>query len=188
MTNRCRLEWCRRLWPLRPGSAPRLPEQEYKTAKQFGFWFSWFYLVERAGDIPAQLTIESSARLGRERITHPVSGLLAFLPYDPELFRTSFQRAGPHLGNHNPLRKSASCRRAIFRAHPFARRPGRDCTRSPSSSRPWTRLPVRLPPVASLPDRAYQARCNSNPAHSLLSNARGDSVARAAVPAQPPET
>src|SRR5436305_5099261 len=55
MTNRRRLESCRQLWPLRPGSALQLPEQEYKTAKQFDFWFSWFYLVERVGVSPASI-------------------------------------------------------------------------------------------------------------------------------------
>src|SRR6266481_2408689 len=88
MTNPRRLA-CFRLWPLRPGSSPRLPAQGYTTAKRFGFGFSCFYLVERAGGHPQlQLTIENSALVGRERITLPASGLLALLCYDPGIFRS----------------------------------------------------------------------------------------------------
>src|SRR6266850_3617871 len=54
MTNPRRLAWFP-LLPLRPGSSPRLPGQGHTTAKHFGFWFSWSYLVERAGETPASI-------------------------------------------------------------------------------------------------------------------------------------
>src|SRR4249919_459865 len=88
MTNRCPLEWRRRLWPLRPGSVLRLSEQEYKTAKQFGFWFSWFYLVERAGDTPASINNRKLGVGWTRKIMLPVSGLMALRCYEPEILRS----------------------------------------------------------------------------------------------------
>src|SRR4051812_41163211 len=88
MTNRPRLEWCQRLWPVRPGSAPRLPEREYKSAEQFGFWFSWFYSVERVGDTPASINNRKLGACWTRKNYAPVAGLLLSLPYDPEEFRS----------------------------------------------------------------------------------------------------
>ena len=52
------------------------------------FGFHGFIWLNAPGTPQLQLTIESSALVGRERITLPVSGLLALLRYDPEIFRS----------------------------------------------------------------------------------------------------
>src|SRR5215208_4675361 len=88
MTNHRRLEWCRRLWPVRPGSAPRMPEQEYKTAKQFGFWFSWLYLVERAGEIPASINNRNPGTDWTRKNYASSPGLMLLRYCDPEIFRS----------------------------------------------------------------------------------------------------
>src|SRR4029453_12684289 len=70
MTNR---QCCRRLWPLRPGSRRRLPGRGYTIAKQFGFWFSWLYLVEPPGTPPASITNRKRpARWTRENYGSPL--------------------------------------------------------------------------------------------------------------------
>src|SRR4029077_16511593 len=52
------------------------------------FGFHGFISLNAPGTPRLQLTIESSALVGRERITLAVCGLLPLLPYDPEIFRS----------------------------------------------------------------------------------------------------